>query len=310
MKITWLRAFRAVMQTGTVTGASEILLRTQPQISRTITSLEESIGLKLFERIGRRLVPTPQALEFLAYIEPILLGVEGIPNTAANIRAKRNRPLIISTEPFLMHALIPRAIGNMPFGDVQSFAVDLCIRASGLWMSRQNIDLGVVALPFTQTDMTSIPFAVARLVAALPPGHRLTSQPVVDAAQLRDEPFIALRSSTLLRAQIDVVCAKAGVQLTPRIEVTSGVLACDLAARGLGVTLADPIVAASFADKGLVVRPMSERIELTYGFLCDEAPAGEEAVAMFMKRIADTACETGGDYVWRHEEWVKRTRRM
>src|SRR5262249_49077791 len=47
MRLDWLRAFRAVMQTGTVTGAAAVMLRTQPQVSRMISSLEGSLELRL-----------------------------------------------------------------------------------------------------------------------------------------------------------------------------------------------------------------------------------------------------------------------
>lgn len=42
IRLEWLRAFRAIMQAGTVTSAANIVLRTQPQISRMIAGLEAS----------------------------------------------------------------------------------------------------------------------------------------------------------------------------------------------------------------------------------------------------------------------------
>lgn len=106
-------------------------------------------------------------------------------------------------------------------------------------MSRGNADLGVVALPFSQTDMSAIPFAEAEVVAALPARHPLAGRRTVGFSALAGERFIALRPSTLLRAQIDVAAASAGVSINPVIETSSGVAACELVARGLGVMLSD-----------------------------------------------------------------------
>jgi DNA-binding transcriptional LysR family regulator len=53
-----IEAFRMVMLTGSITGASEALFVTQPAVSRLIQSLEDTTGLKLFERRGNQIVPT------------------------------------------------------------------------------------------------------------------------------------------------------------------------------------------------------------------------------------------------------------
>ncbi|WP_422368716.1 LysR substrate-binding domain-containing protein [Pelagibius sp.] len=305
MRLMWLQAFRAVMQTGTVTGAAELMLRTQPQVSRMITSLEKSVGLKLFDRMGRKLVPTEQALEFLAYIEPTLQSLDGVQNAAADIKAQRSRPLVVSVEPFLMHALVPHAVETASRLESAKYAIDLCVRGLGLWMSKKSADIGVVALPFAQSDMVRIPFAQVRVVAALPADHRLAKNSVINLTDLRHEAFIAFRSTTLLRAQVDMIAAKSGVILRPNFEVSTGILACELVSRGLGITLSDPIVATSFADRGVVVRPISEPLELTYGFLKPTPTLSEDQTTVFMKAIADTAMELGAPYLQLHPDWLR-----
>src|SRR5262249_12313417 len=152
----------------------------------------------------------------------------------------------------------------------QKFAVDLCVRGLGLWMSRGSADIGVVALPFSQTDMNQVAFAEAEVVAAMPPDHPLAGRKVVGLEDLAEARFIALRPSTLLRAQIDIAAAAAGVRINPAIEATSGVAACEFVARGLGVTLADPLVAGSFGESRIVTRRISVGLQLTYGFLLQD----------------------------------------
>src|SRR5215471_15208932 len=254
MRVDWLNAFRAVMQTGTVTGAAGVMLRTQPQVSRMISGLERELDLKLFQREGRRLVPTPEALEFHQQIEAVLNSLDGMRDTARAIKEKRGRRVVISAEPFHLHSLLPEAIADIVGNADFNCAVDICIRALGLWSGRDNVDLAVVALPFTQTDLHQVVFAEADLVAVLPRGHRLAARRAIAMKDFSDERFIALRPTTLLRAQIDMAMARAGLALKLHIETTSGATACELAARGLGVTVADPVLAASFRQKGAEVR--------------------------------------------------------
>src|SRR5262249_58097295 len=89
MRIDWLNAFRAVMQTGTATGAAGVMLRTQPQVSRMISGLERELDIRLFQREGRRLVPTQEALEFHQLIEPTLNSLDGMRDAAQAIKERR-----------------------------------------------------------------------------------------------------------------------------------------------------------------------------------------------------------------------------
>src|SRR5215467_7300796 len=222
MRIDWLSAFRAVMQTGTVTGAAGVMLRTQPQVSRMISSLERELDVKLFQREGRRLIPTPEALEFHQLVEPVLNSHAGMRDAAQAIKEKRGKRVVISAEPFHLHSLVPEAIKDMARDANFDCAVDICIRALGLWTTRDNVDVAVVALPFTQTDLCQIVFAEADLVAVVPTGHPLAARRTVRLKDLAADRFISLRPTTLLRAQIDLAVARAGVALNPRIETTSG----------------------------------------------------------------------------------------
>jgi len=307
MRIDWLRAFRAVMQTGTVTGAAGVMLRTQPQVSRMISGLERELDFKLFQREGRRLIPTPEALEFHQLIEPILNSLDGMRDAAQAIKEKRGKRVLISAEPFLLHSLVPEAIEDMAREAGFDCAVDICIRARGLWMARDNVDLAVVALPFTQTDLHQIVFAEADLVAVLPKGHPLAGRRAIKMHDLAAERFIALRPTTLLRAQIDMAAVRDGRALNPRIETTSGATACELAARGLGVTVADPVLAASFRDKGVEVRPLAAGLRLTYGFLVPGKVADGHPVRRWMEVVARTAARVGGKFVRLEPQWRKAT---
>ena len=60
LNLRQIEAFRAVMLTGSVVGAARQMSVTQPGVSRTIGLMELRIGYALFERRGRRLVPTPE----------------------------------------------------------------------------------------------------------------------------------------------------------------------------------------------------------------------------------------------------------
>lgn len=58
VNLEWYRTFKAVYKTGTLTGAAEVLFISQPGVSLHLSSLESYVGYKLFDRTGRKMVPT------------------------------------------------------------------------------------------------------------------------------------------------------------------------------------------------------------------------------------------------------------
>ena len=101
LNLRQLEAFRATMHAGTVVAAAGLLNVTQPAVSRLIAELEMRIGFALFERRGRRLVPTAEAQQLYREIERLHLGVERIAQVATDIRMQRAGALRLAVLPAL-----------------------------------------------------------------------------------------------------------------------------------------------------------------------------------------------------------------
>lgn len=72
VNLEWYRTFKAIYKTGTLTGAAESLFISQPGVSLHLSSLEAYVGYKLFDRTGRKMMPTERGkVLFNAIIEPI-----------------------------------------------------------------------------------------------------------------------------------------------------------------------------------------------------------------------------------------------
>lgn len=72
VNLEWYRTFKAIYKSGTLTGAAEALYISQPGVSLHLSSLEAYVGYKLFERTGRRMVPTEKGKVFYNFIaEPL-----------------------------------------------------------------------------------------------------------------------------------------------------------------------------------------------------------------------------------------------
>ncbi len=63
-----VRAFLATIEEGSLSAAARALNLTQPTLGRQVAALEEDLGVTLFERSGRNLIPTPSALEIAEHV--------------------------------------------------------------------------------------------------------------------------------------------------------------------------------------------------------------------------------------------------
>lgn len=93
LNLEWYRTFKAIYERGTLTGAADTLLLTQPGVSQQLSSLETYMGVKLFERKPRRMLPTSHGIQLYNQIEEAIVQLE---KTEENFKRRTlmNRPKI------------------------------------------------------------------------------------------------------------------------------------------------------------------------------------------------------------------------
>jgi DNA-binding transcriptional LysR family regulator len=173
-----LSAFRAIMNAGTVTAAAQQLGITQPALTRQITALEAELGLALFSRFKKRLVPSREAEVLLLEVNRILAAVEEIPTLVRQIRSGAQTRLRVVVTPRLAAGILAPALAI--FTQRQpgvTVAVEVLARPDlERWMLREHFDLGLSAFPVNNSAVESEPlFDVPAVVAVREPRAR-TSQ--------------------------------------------------------------------------------------------------------------------------------------
>lgn len=76
VNLEWYRTFKAIYETGTLTGAAESLFISQPGVSLHLSSLENYTGYKLFDRTSRKMVPTEKGKVLYNYVLDAILKLE------------------------------------------------------------------------------------------------------------------------------------------------------------------------------------------------------------------------------------------
>ena len=262
LNLRQIEAFRAVMLTGSVVGAARLMSVTQPGVSRTLGLMELRIGYPLFERRGRRLVPTPEAEALYREIEQLYGSIERISQVAQDIRYQRAGALRVATLPALAQWLVPRAIARFlaTRPNVTVFVQSLPSRQIAELVSTRQFDVGVVELPLSRPAIEIEPLEPVASMAVLPAGHRLASKRLISLKDLDGERMVMLSQHSYLRYQMDEAFSELGVAPNVVLETPSSSIACALVAAGAGITLVSRLTAAPFAGPDLVVRPVKEAI--------------------------------------------------
>lgn len=285
-----LRAFIAIMEIGTVTGAAEALRRTQPQVSRLIADLEHEIGFSLFFRQRRRLVPTQRGSRLYVDVKRALNGLDEIDRIAEEIRTDTEAVLRILVPPYAATSILPGALRT--FADrfpERRYSVEIVNRNSmGTWISFHPFDVGIASLPFDLPAVQAHPFATVETVVALPAGHRLAEKEVVDVADLADVPFIAMTRTTPMRRLLDQIAEAEGLKLRIVGETTTSNSACEMVAQGLGVTIVDGLVPLAMHSSNLVFRQWTPGHRSQFGLLYPAAAKPSSAARDFSAILVET----------------------
>jgi len=160
----------------------------------------------------------------------------------------------------------------------------------------RQLDLAVVAhlgpLPLVKIEKVQR----AAMVCVVPAGHRLAGAESITAADIADEPFIALSNLDQLRPRIDLALRAAGVRPPVRLDTGLAAAACLLVAEGLGITIADPFSAAAVARNSIVARPFTPRIEMEMAIIRPAEPGpsriARSVIALLVAALADQASAT------------------
>lgn len=290
LNIGQIEAFRAVMRVGTVIGAAHLMNITQPGVSRSIALLELRIGYKLFERHGRRLVPTPEADALYREIEPLYGSLDRIAEIAQDIRFQRAGALRIGSLPALSQWLVPQGIARFLSSrpKVSVFIESLPSRQIAERVATRQLDVGIVELPLFRSAITIEPMEPLPFVAVIPAAHRLAGESMISLKDLDGERMVLLARQSFVRHQIDDVLASLGVEPNVVLETPSSTIACAVVAAGVGITLVGSWTATPFATNlQVAIRPIKESFASGYAIIFPDSGPRLQLAEAFVKELRE-----------------------
>lgn len=239
MEVHQLRYFCAVAETASFTRAAEREQVAQPSLSQQIMKLEEELGVRLFDRLGRSVRLTEPGRIFLPRARTILSELKAAKEEVAERQSVVSGPVTLGVIPTIAPYFLPARIAvfsrkfpQVAINVVEDVTVHLLDRLRG-----GLVDLAILALPTRGHDLDCIPLLTERLYAILPKTHPLARRRSVAMKELREEPFLLLRDDHCFRETAMEVCKRA--RIMPQIVFESGQFSSILGmvSAGLGISV-------------------------------------------------------------------------
>ena len=266
MELRHLHYFIAVAEELHFSRAAERLCISQPPLSQQIRSLEDELGIKLFERTKRQVQLTEAGKAFLEHAYLVLEQLEQAIAVSQQIGRGEVGQLSIGFVDTAMHTLLPEILRGfrVQFPAVQLQLHELTTAQQIQAMHHKRIDIGIVRSAIREPSLNVECFLPESLVLALPENHPLSAQTQVSLSTLADELFILFpaKLGPVFYEQIVHSCQQAGFHPKVAQEAVQMQTIVGLVAAGLGIGLV-PSSLQNFHRSGVIYRPLQEQIPQT-----------------------------------------------
>ena len=233
-----LKVFETVARNGSFTRAAEELFITQPTVSSQVKQLTKTIGLPLFEQIGKSLYLTDAGQELLSACQDIFERLDNFEMKIADLKGTKQGQLnlaVITTAKYF----VPRLLG--PFCE-QYPGIDVALKVTNHQeiqqrMSDNRDDLYIVSNPNEDIDLKSQPFLNNPLVVVARKDHPLASKKNIELKELNDQPFIMREQGSGTREAILKLFEENNISVKVKLELGSNEAIKQAIYGGLGISV-------------------------------------------------------------------------
>jgi DNA-binding transcriptional LysR family regulator len=231
-----LTVFEAVARHLNFTRAAEELHLTQPAVSMQIKQLEGSVGLPLFEHIGKKVYLTDAGREVHQYAHAIGKLLADMEYGIAALKGVSSGKLdiaVTSTANYFGTRLL--AAFSRRYGEFR-YRLSVTNRQTLLTQLENNeIDLAIMGRPPQGLDLMAEPFMENPLVVIAPPDHHMVGQTAIALERLKSQLFVVREQGSGTRIATEKFFESQGITLNSRMELTSNEAIKQAVQAGLGL---------------------------------------------------------------------------
>jgi DNA-binding transcriptional LysR family regulator len=233
-----LRTFLAVRRHLNYTRAAEEVFLTQPAVSRQVRQLEEELGVRLFEQIGKSLHLSDAGETLAAEAEKLLGAME---RTAEAVRFHRSAErgsirIGASTTPgfYLLPDLLGQFHRRYPKVALH-YTVENSLKIEQK-IVRNELDLGFVGAHLSNEDLDLRPLLEDEIVCFTSPSHHLAKARRIDPSSLEEEMWVIREKGSATRRLFEDWLSSRKSTIRNAIELTCPETCKALVRAGIGIS--------------------------------------------------------------------------
>ena len=258
MTLRELQYIVAVADTGNFSRAAEVVHVSQPTLSAQVRKLEDTLGVTIFERAPRRVLPTEAGEVLIASARRILAEADQLRDTARALRDPLSGRFRLGAIPTLAGYMFPglmpevrRALPELRLILVEEKTDELVAR-----LREGRLDAALLALPLPDDTLEFTVLFVDRFHLAVPRGDPLAERKLLRAGELAGTDLLLLEDGHCLRDQSLEVCRVTGAGEEADFRATSLETLRQMVVAGTGRTLM-PEIAMGVPAPGVAYVPFS-----------------------------------------------------
>ena len=245
MTIRHLKTFCAVCEEGGITRAAEKLCVAQPSVSQTIGELERYYGVSLFDRVGRRLVLTPEGERLRVKAQEAIASFSEFEEAARDTKARHI--IRIGSSVTAGQMVLPRLITAIEttLDRAECRAIADSAAAVEQLVEEGSLDFALVEGSVSRALAAEAVFS-DRLLAVCSAGMKIKN--TLSPSELVSLPLLLRRRGSASRDLLDERLSALGLKAQPKLSSSSNSVLLAAAREGLGVAvLPEALVAAELA---------------------------------------------------------------
>ena len=257
-----LRAFVALVNERHFTRAAERSHQTQPAFSALIKSLEDSVGVRLFDRTTRRVELTPEGQLFNESALRLLNDMETVVADLQDHVSKRKGRVSVAALPSLAAGWLPGIYAqfHVRYPGVELQLHDALLEPCLELLRRGAADMAVAAKGKDMTGLLAEPLCEDRFYVVCRRDHPLATKAKLHLRELKGYPIIQLGKSSSIRQSLTHNATFAG--LGSFLEVDHLATVTGLVLAGLGISVLPSMTLFQFQHPELTLIPLSDKSDL------------------------------------------------
>ena len=204
--------------------AAEKCFVTQPTLSMQILKLEDSLGVKLFDRTRQPVVPTDIGIEIIAQSRTILKESQKLMELIASKKGEIGGELKLGIIPTIAPYLLPKVILNFmeKYPGVQLMIWELTTEEIMQQLKSGLLDCGILSTPVEDRSINEMPLFYESFVAYISASSELLKKKYIKASDINAEEVWLLNEGHCMRNQVLNICQRKKAALGKQFEYNTG----------------------------------------------------------------------------------------